>query len=193
MTIGRPNARPAQPRTFYGKYRGVVVDNVDPLELGRIMPTCPAISSGSLTWALPCVPWGGQAVGTFIIPPIGAGVWLEFEQGDIDYPIWTGCYWNRPEEVPLAARALLFEPGIAIQGQQLNSIVLGPGQSGAGSVVLQCGTASIELSEAEGIVMTSGPASVSIRIGAIQISNGLASIELSSGGVSVNDGALEIL
>jgi hypothetical protein len=178
---------------YYGKYRGVVAVNVDPLGIARIMALCPALATTPLSWALPAVPWGGAALGTFVVPPVGAGVWIEFEQGDIDYPIWSGCYWNAPEEVPAQAKALLAQPGIAIQGPFLNSIVLGPGDSGTGSVSLRCGDASIEMSGLGGIVMTSGIATITVQAGNIAITNGVASISLEGPLVSVNDGALDVL
>ena len=86
---GKPNIR-----RFYGKYRGKVADNVDPLFLGRILPIVPAVSELPLTWATPCVPYAGPEVGFCAIPPIDANVWIEFEGGDPDYPIWTGCFWE---------------------------------------------------------------------------------------------------
>jgi Type VI secretion system/phage-baseplate injector OB domain len=86
---GKPNIR-----RFYGKYRGKVADNIDPLFLGRILPIVPAVSELPLTWATPCVPYAGPEVGFCAIPPIDANVWIEFEGGDPDYPIWTGCFWE---------------------------------------------------------------------------------------------------
>jgi hypothetical protein len=81
----------------YGKYRGKVVDPVDPLQLGRIMAIVPAISEMPLSWALPATPYAGSGVGFFAIPPVGANVWIEFEGGDLNYPIWTGCFWGEGE------------------------------------------------------------------------------------------------
>jgi cytoskeletal protein CcmA (bactofilin family) len=88
-------------RRYYGKYRGVVLDNFDPMMLGRIMPEVPSVPGMLLNWALPCFPYGGPRVGFFAIPPIGATVWIEFEGGDPNYPIWSGCYWEDPLEVPV--------------------------------------------------------------------------------------------
>jgi hypothetical protein len=80
---------------FFGKYRGVVADNDDPLMLGRVTAQVPSVlddlESG---WALPCVPYAGDGSGLHVIPPVGAGVWIEFEGGDVDYPIWTGGWWG---------------------------------------------------------------------------------------------------
>jgi uncharacterized protein involved in type VI secretion and phage assembly len=83
---------------FYGKYRGLVVDIDDPDSLGRIRAQVPEVL-GTLhsPWALPCAPYGGPGVGTYAIPPVGAGVWIEFEAGDPSRPIWSGAWWGRGE------------------------------------------------------------------------------------------------
>lgn len=91
-------------RRFFGKYRGKVVANKDPLNLGRIQVAVPAIyGQGRLSWALPCSPYAGKDFGWFAIPTIDSQVWVEFEAGDPDYPIWTGCFWSQ-DELPQAAK-----------------------------------------------------------------------------------------
>jgi hypothetical protein len=79
---------------FYGKYRGIVSDNQDPQNLGRIKANVPEVledvESG---WALPCVPYAGNGIGIYTVPLIGSGVWIEFEAGDVSRPIWSGCWW----------------------------------------------------------------------------------------------------
>lgn len=97
---------------YFGKYRGKVENNVDPLQLGRIQVSAPAVlSDGSLSWAMPCVPYAGPGVGFFAIPPIGANVWVEFEGGDPDYPIWAGCFWGTGEvpATPAIAETKVFK------------------------------------------------------------------------------------
>jgi hypothetical protein len=86
--------RPEVRRRFFGKYRGSVTENVDPLGLGRLIVLVPDVF-GELpsTWALPCVPMAGPGMGTVFVPPVGASVWVEFEQGDPQQPIWVGCFW----------------------------------------------------------------------------------------------------
>lgn len=90
----------------YGKHRGTVVDNADPERLGRLKVLVPDVLGPEVVtgWALPCVPYGGAAdEGFLFIPDVGAGVWVEFENGDTEFPIWVGTFWSKPggeSEVP---------------------------------------------------------------------------------------------
>lgn len=111
---GKPNIR-----RFYGKYRGKVVENIDPLFLGRIIPIVPALSTLPLTWAMPCTPYAGPGVGFYAIPPLDANVWIEFEGGDPDFPIWTGCFWEEGQ-VPLEAPP----PGTSIFKTEFITVIL---------------------------------------------------------------------
>jgi uncharacterized protein involved in type VI secretion and phage assembly len=86
-------------RRFYGKYRGFVVDNDDPARLGRLKVRVPSVFGADVVtgWATACVPFGGAAdQGFFCIPSPGAGVWIEFEEGDLEFPIWVGTFWSKP-------------------------------------------------------------------------------------------------
>ena len=114
MNSNSPSSSPTLPdsssnsnsgQRFYGKYRGIVIDNEDPLGLGRIRAEVAAVSGSKLNWALPCTPYAGPKVGFYAIPPLEANVWIEFEGGDPNYPIWVGCFWNE-EEVPLGPEEL---------------------------------------------------------------------------------------
>ena len=80
---------------FFGKYRGLVTDNQDPSSLGRIRAKVPEILGDVDTgWALPAAPYSGNGSGVYTVPSAGAGVWIEFESGDVSRPIWTGCWWG---------------------------------------------------------------------------------------------------
>jgi len=90
---------------FFGKYRGMVVTGLDPEGRGRILVQAPdVLGIGISTWAMPCLPFAGLQMGMYVVPPPNAGVWIEFEKGDPDYPIWTGCWWGSRLEVPLTAQ-----------------------------------------------------------------------------------------
>lgn len=79
---------------FYGKYRGTVTDNQDPNDMGRVKARVPEVLLDEDTgWALPCAPYAGDGVGAYTVPAVGAGVWMEFEAGDVSRPVWTGCWW----------------------------------------------------------------------------------------------------
>lgn len=84
---------------YYGKYRGIVVDNNDPEKLGRLKIKVPSILGNDVVtgWAMPCVPYGGDAgQGFLFIPEVGAGVWVEFGEGELEFPIWVGTFWSKP-------------------------------------------------------------------------------------------------
>jgi len=104
LPFGEPEAQDPDPevrKRFFGKYRGSVVVNVDPLLQGRLMVRVPDVF-GILpsSWALPCVPLAGPQMGTsFVPPPVGSSVWVEFEQGDPQMPIWVGCFWDAPSSL----------------------------------------------------------------------------------------------
>ncbi|MEO8809406.1 MAG: phage baseplate assembly protein V [Rhodanobacter sp.] len=162
---------------FYGKYRGIVVQNVDPEQRGRIQALVPDVS-GLLpsSWAMPCVPFAGQQSGVYVVPQIGAGVWIEFEQGDPDYPIWVGGFWGAASEVPAVALAgNAVSPSVVLQSGLQNSISISdlPGPTG-------------------GILLKSfSGAMISINEIGITISNGQgASVVLNGPTVTINNGAL---
>ena len=167
---------------FLGKYRGMVLNNADPLQLGRIQVQVPDVAGLATTsWAMPCLPVTGLQSGLYMVPPPNAGVWVEFEQGNPDYPIWSGCFFGSAGEVPASALG-------------------GPPQSP--NIVLQTGSQNsitIQGMPGGGIVLTSGPlanpASPRIMISptGITISSGQgAVISLSGPSVDINFGALKV-
>jgi hypothetical protein len=86
-------------RRYYGKYRGLVVDNADPAHLGRLRLRVPSVLGPDVVtgWATPCVPYGGAAdQGMLFVPDPKAGVWVEFEEGDLEFPLWVGTFWSSP-------------------------------------------------------------------------------------------------
>ena len=85
------------------KYRGKVIDNEDPLLLCRMRVDL-AVSPGALlTWCMPCMPYTSPATRLSAIPPRGANVWIEFEGGDVNFPIWSGCFWSEDEALTASA------------------------------------------------------------------------------------------
>jgi Type VI secretion system/phage-baseplate injector OB domain len=164
-------------RQFFGKYRGTVENNIDPQQQGRVQVSCPAVlGEGSLSWAMPCAPYGGSGVGLFAVPPTGANIWVEFEGGDPDYPIWSGCFWAIGEAP--AAPALPFVKIFKTDGLTLKL----DDTPGAGGFTLEVGPP---------VVPT--PMSLSMSSSGVEISNAGASVSLSAASVSINNGALEVI
>jgi hypothetical protein len=86
---------------YFGKYRGTVINNIDPLQIGRILAEAPDFMGQiPLSWAIPCVPCHLTGKAGSSLPKIGAPVWIEFEQGNPDFPIWTGCWFSNAAETP---------------------------------------------------------------------------------------------
>lgn len=160
---------------FFGKYRGKVASNVDPLQLGRLQVTVPEIlGDGRLSWAMPCVPFAGPGVGFFALPPINANVWVEFEGGDPDFPIWAGCFWN-PGEIPAKPATEL------LAMLKTKGITIALSDSGLGLLIdVKPPSVAVPLK------LLMGPAG-------IELMNGKNSIRLTAASVSVNNGALEVI
>jgi uncharacterized protein involved in type VI secretion and phage assembly len=160
------------PQSFYGKFRGVVSDNRDPLMLGRVRAKVQDVYGDEESgWALPALPYAGKNVGLFLIPPTDASVWIEFEHGDPDYPIWTGCFWAQGEVPASPAVAEMKVLKTDVGTVTFNDL------SGVGGITIET-TAGMK------IVMDST---------GIEITNGQGgSVKLTGTQVSVNSGALEV-
>jgi hypothetical protein len=162
---------------FFGKYRGTVANNVDPLQLGRVQVSCPAVfGSGQMSWALPASPFAGSGVGLFLVPSTGANVWVEFEGGDPDSPIWSGCFWgvgDVPAFPAVAQQKVLKTDSVTITISDL---------PGAGGLTIEVGPPAVAL-----------PLKLAFTSSGIEISNGAASIKLDPATVNINDGALQVI
>jgi len=163
---------------FFGKYRGVVLNNIDPMQIGRLQASVPDVSVIPSTWAMPCVPWAGIATGVFTVPPIGAGVWIEYERGDPDYPIWVGGFWGTAAEVPVMARAV--PPGLAgltIQTTLKNGITISDTPGPTGGILMQTTTGAmisisdigIVISNGKGAIINMTGPTVDVNVGALTI------------------------
>jgi hypothetical protein len=166
------------PGEFFGKYRGTVANNIDPMQVGRIQVRVPAVlGEGSLSWATPCVPYAGPGVGFFAIPPNNANVWVEFEGGDPDYPIWSGCFWGLGEAPTLPTAIpqmkMIKTDGVTIQMSDL------PGEGGL----------TIEVTRPAVAV----PLKLSFTANGIELTSGNSSVLVGPLSVSVNNGALEVV
>lgn len=157
---------------FYGKYRGQVTNNRDPNKLGRLMlKVVDVFGDQESGWAMPCVPFAGKGVGFFMLPPEKAWCWVEFENGDPDYPIWSGCFWAAGETPTSSAEA---EKKVI--------------KTEAGTITLDetAGKSGITIETKEGM-------KIIMDMKGIEINDGKGgTIKLTGTKVSINDGALEV-
>ncbi|MBX3637764.1 MAG: baseplate assembly protein [Rubrivivax sp.] len=164
---------------FLGKFRGVVVNNVDPMQIGRIQAIVPDVSPIPSSWAMPCLPWAGINTGVFTVPPPGSGVWIEYERGDPDYPIWVGGYWGTAAEVPVLARAVPpAVPGITIQTTLKNGLTISDVPGPTGGILIQTTTGAMISVSDVGIIISNGKGAV---------------INMTGPTVDVNLGALTVI
>lgn len=179
MSTSAPVTGPNATR-HYGKYRGTVLDNVDPLQIGRIVVEVPdVLGETPSSWAMPCVPTAGIQAGTFVVPPIASQVWVEFEQGDPDYPIWTGGFWGTAADVPVLALAPpAIEPGqnIVLQTTGENSLILSDAAAtpATGGIVLKGTSGAMIVVNETGIYISNGQGATITLIGPTVAINGSA-------------------
>jgi uncharacterized protein involved in type VI secretion and phage assembly len=166
------NLAGSQPATrFYGKYRGTVADNQDPNNRGRLKAQVPGLLTDvTSSWANPSAPFAGDGIGLFTVPPVGSGVWIEFEDGDVSHPIWSGCWWGDnqlPNQATPDVRIIKTVAGHTITLDDTS------------------GSEKVEITDKDGgkIVMDQS---------GIEISKGSQKIHLSTSSVTINDGALEV-
>jgi hypothetical protein len=164
---------------YYGKYRGTVVNNIDPEQRGRIQAIIPdVLGLIPSSWAMPCVPIAGKQEGIFVVPQIGAGVWMEFEQGESDYPIWVGGFWGIATEVPaLALTPPPIPPGqnIVFQTTLQNSIILSDAVPTplTGGIILKSATGAAIVVNDSGIYIDNAKGASLIMVGSsVTINNG---------------------
>ena len=165
---------------YYGKYRGMVLNNIDPMQIGRLQVQVPDVAGLiPTTWAMPCFPSTGKQMGFWSIPQIGTGVWVEFEQGDPDYPIWSGCWFGSAAEVP--GIALLTQPPLSsfvLQTATQQTLQLSDLPGPTGGILLKSATgALISITDTTGITISDGKGGM---------------INLFGGIVTINQGALLI-
>jgi uncharacterized protein involved in type VI secretion and phage assembly len=165
---------------FYGKYRGMVLNNIDPMQMGRLQVQVPDVTGvAPATWAMPCAPVAGIQNGLFALPAIGSGVWVEFEQGSIDHPVWVGCFWGSAAEVPALAR--LTPPGVSaitLQTQLQNGLTVSDLPGPTGGIMIKSATGATLIVNDTGIYIQNGKG---------------ASIVLTGPTVTINTGALTVV
>jgi uncharacterized protein involved in type VI secretion and phage assembly len=161
--------------TYYGIYRGTVVNNIDPMQIGRIMALVPDVGGLMPTsWAMPCVPIAGKQMGSFMVPQIGSGVWIQFEGGDPDQPVWTGGWWGSPAEVPaLALAGVPGDPNIVLQSALQNAVVISDLPGPTGGIMLKSTTGATIIVNDTGIYIQNGKGASIVMVGpTVTINNG---------------------
>lgn len=165
---------------YFGLYPATVTNNVDPESTGRLQLTIPdVLGETPSSWAEACAPLAGAgaALGVYLVPPVGAGVWVQFVQGEPDRPVWVGCRWGSRSDLPSDAQsATPALPPIVLQSANGHKLVISDEPGPTGGFTLE----------------TAGGSKVVISDQSITLSIGSSKIDMSQAKVTINDGALEI-
>jgi uncharacterized protein involved in type VI secretion and phage assembly len=161
-------------KLYLGKFRGTVLNNVDPLQIGRLQLTVPDVPLALSSWAMPCFPFTGIQSGAWMLPSVGAGVWVEFEQGNPDYPIWSGCWYGSAAETPaLALAGNPASPNIVLQTTLQNAIVVSDLPGPTGGIMLKSTTGATIIVNDTGIYIQNGKGASLVMVGpSVTINNG---------------------
>jgi uncharacterized protein involved in type VI secretion and phage assembly len=166
-------------KTYHGKYRGTVVNNIDPQQMGRLLVQVPdVLGNDPCIWAASASPLAGQMMGLYMVPEIKAGVWIEFEQGDPDNAIWSGCWRGSAIEVPPIVKATPpVTPPIVLGTKGQNNIIISDVPGPTGGILIKCRTGAfisvsdqgITLSNGKGATITMTGTAVDINIGGLTV------------------------
>lgn len=171
---------PSVPK-YFGKYKGTVIQNIDPELRGRVMCMVPdVLGLVPSSWCEACAPLAGPTgppMGVYMVPPIGAGVWVEFEQGDVSKPIWTGCRMAIGNAPTLAFAGLPISPNIVLQTAGQNAIIISDLPGPTGGIMLKSALGATLIVNDTGIYLQNGKG---------------AMINLLGPTVNVNTGALTV-
>lgn len=159
--------RICDPPQFVGKYRGTVINNVDPLQMGRIQVQVPdVLGLIPSSWAMPAVGYTGKQMGMWCLPQIGTGVWVEFEQGDPDKPVWSGAWYGSAADVPaLALAAPPGVPNVVFQTTAMNTIMISDVPGPTGGILLKSTTGAFISISDTGITISNGKGAIITMIG----------------------------
>ena len=166
---------------FWGKYRGKVIQNLDPENKGRIQVSVPAVLGANLlSWAMPCVPMAGMQAGVYAVPPLQADVWVEFEGGHPERPIWSGCFWGIGEVPTMAMTPPQPAGPVVIQAPNAQNRLIIHSSPGMGiqiETALGAGGPSIRVDQT-GIILSDGKGGmISINAGVVTINQGALMIK----------------
>lgn len=168
----QPTTAPAGAERHYGKYRGTVSDNEDPNNLGRLRAKVPEVLADvDSGWALPCAPWAGDNQGAFAIPPVGAGVWIEFEAGDPSRPLWSGCWWSS-DQLPKDEAGTAATPPVKIVRTENGLMVSLDDDAQTISVSDESGDNILRIEVQSGLIKVVGGSKAVIEAPAIEIVDG---------------------
>lgn len=157
---------------YYGTYRGMVKDNVDANNRGRLKVYVPSVgdTEANTRVALPILPSAGPGFGFLATTPaVGDVVYIRFEMGRLDAPLWIGSWWIN-DAMPEDFRDPNIQGWITRGGHKIILDDRGDQQlirvehSPSGSFVLMDHDGNITVSNRDGFVVNLGNAAVEAAV-----------------------------
>jgi hypothetical protein len=183
---------------YFGKYRGIVIDNYDPERCGRLKVLVPDLLGNVAVWAMPCVGYAAPDKGMVFIPENGANAWVEFQEGDINLPICSGYFWEKGQ-LPKIKDGEDGLPAIKLLKTDNITLVLND-QANTGAITMEINSPAVSHSlsltmNKEGIILSKDNQRMVVKIAndSIDCINGTQSIQITSDKVSINNGNLEVI
>jgi uncharacterized protein involved in type VI secretion and phage assembly len=167
---------------YWGKYRGFVEDRDDEEQLGRLKVTVPSVLGDAVTgWAWPALPYAGKKLGFFFLPQVGDLVWIEFVEGDLNHPLWSGGGWCKPggtTEIPDDVKAnypdtqvLCTKSGhvIIFEDKQDSEQIVIRDKSGSTITLKQDGTVSIAAKKNIELIANDGNGDITMKANKVSV------------------------
>lgn len=171
---------------YFGKYSGIVKDNRDDDKLGVVGVSVPTVfPADEVVPARAALPFG-----MYFVPENDTRVWVEFEGGDPEFPLWTGV---QHAAGTFAAEAAKNPPTIRAFKTVTGHLLIFDDTDGSESVVLTDGKNAHKLTfDKDGIKLTDGKNNhvITLDSNGIKVTDGKNSheIEMSSSAVNVKHG-----
>jgi uncharacterized protein involved in type VI secretion and phage assembly len=189
-----PNQKEECMRKFYGVSPALVIDNVDPINLGGVKVHFTWMGASFEPWARMATLMAGEDRGTWFIPDVGDEVLVAFEAGDVGRPYIIGSMWNATGSPPETMdrnnnkKLLRSRNGVKIilddQSGQESFIVETPGGQ---RVTLKDGPGSIEIMDSNANSVRLESAGITVNASS-KVTINASTVEISAGMVTVNSG-----
>jgi len=185
---------------YYGKFAGLVADNGPPsmgAHRGEVVVKIPGLleetADGGASQPIQVRAAPAFLPGFFYVPENGDKVWVEFVNGDINFPIWTGV-WYPQNGAPQTSGDTAPSQDQKIIRTKSGLVIMLDDSSGGEKIVVKHGKSNatitldatgVTINSDNGVVLACGQTSLTVAHDQIKLSAG-ATLTVKAGGVDVS-------